>query len=209
MQYRISSPPWHRIVNAVAFTFAFAIATGEASASCIGVFPEANGVGCQMVVSTGTPVTWYIYLIVFGDEATSGITGAEFRQDGVPNDWVVTATPNPAVSTSIGNPLAGGVDIVFPSCQPGLGDRLLLYTVHGLATSAYHGLFQIAAHSSPANPKFDCALVTLCDPPDFTKLCVLEACMHVSTFGVIKDRQCCPLAVEPANWSGIKRLYER
>ena len=53
----------------------------------------------------------------------------------------------------------------------------------------------------PSNPNFQCSLITQCDAPAFTALCVPggEAFMNST-----RD---CTVAVEESSWSEIKSLY--
>jgi hypothetical protein len=67
-------------------------------------------------------------------------------------------------------------------------------------------------HADPSNFTFDCPLVTLCDAPAFTKVCVgaqvdsvhWRATLNVSN---VQAADCEPVGVSDASWSQIKALY--
>jgi hypothetical protein len=58
------------------------------------------------------------------------------------------------------------------------------------------------AYQPPVAPGLDCPVLTLCDSPAFSVLCVqgTAACINASA-------GCCLVGVEPTQWSGLKSLY--
>jgi hypothetical protein len=149
----------------------------------------------------GAPVTFYIHAVLGGDAAAGGITGAEFRVDNVPTSgegWFVTPTANAASNVAIGNPIAGGCNIAFPSCQT--GSAVLLYTVSGFATTGPSRTFITDRHTTPSNPQFPCPLLVLCDAPVFTKICV-------GAGEAFLNRGTCTVGVEEKSWSSVKSLF--
>jgi hypothetical protein len=81
---------------------------------------------------------------------------------------------------------------------------VLLYTVSYFATSLVTDAHMfVHQHTTPSNPNFLCPLVTLCDDPAFTKLCVTggEAIFNPGA------GHGCTVAVQQATWSGVKSLY--
>jgi len=183
-------------------TLVMALCLGFSSvnASSIGVFFATDGSDCDANVVANSPVTWYLIAVLGGDGAANGITGAEFRMDGTPAGWFVNPTSNPASNIALGNPITGGCNIAFPSCQVGQNGFVLLYTVSGFATSGPTARFIVAGHSSPSNPDFHCPLLVLCDPPTFTKVCVLGG------QGVVNG-VACTVGVQQKSWSSVKSLY--
>ena len=179
--------------------------TGTAFASSIGVFFAADGSDCDAVQVPG-PFTFWIGAVLNADAAAGGITGAEFRIDGVPQqpEWFMTATRNPLANLSVGDPvLAGaGANIAFPVCQPEAGGSfLLLYTVSGFAqTAPVARTFKVERHTTPSNSNFPCPLLVLCNAPVFTLLCVPggEAFLNGGP---------CTVAVEEKSWSSVKSLF--
>jgi hypothetical protein len=101
-----------------------------------------------------------------------------------------------------GNPISGGCNIAFPSCQLGSGGVVLFYTVNYFAAD-----FQadrrvtVLRHSMPSNLLFQCPLMTLCDAPTFTKVCVTGG------QGIINGAPC-TVAVEQRSWSSVKNLFD-
>ena len=177
---------------------ALCLTAGSANASSIGVFFAADASDCDGTAVPFTPFTTYVIAILGGDAAVGGITGAEFRLDGIDPSWFNTVTPSPASNVSIGNPITGGVNLAFPSCQG--GSLVLLYTIQSVALAAVSPrTLQIDRHTNPPNPNFSCPLVTLCDA-EFTKLCVPG--------GSAALNETCGLPVQPATWSQVKGLYD-
>jgi len=176
------------------------LAAGGAGASSIGVFFAPDGSDCDGSAGAFMPFLTYFGAVLGGDAAATGITGAEFRVDGYDPAWFNTVTQAPGSNLSLGNPIQGGANIAFPTCQT--GSFVLLYTVQSLATSppGTH-TFTVNRHTMPSNPNFQCQLVTLCDV-QFTLLCVRagQAFLNSATP--------CSIGVESRSWSAVKRLFD-
>jgi hypothetical protein len=117
-------------VRAIAsLVMALCLAVGSASASSISVYFAADGSDCDTTVPAAfSSVNVWILADLYGDEATGGITGAEFRVDGWPASWFGAPTRNPAANIDVGNPLLGGTNIAFPTCQsPDANGLVLLF----------------------------------------------------------------------------------
>ena len=135
---------------------------------------------CALTVPAGASGTFYV-LAIPGGVAANGITGAELRITGLPPAWQATVTPNPAANYTFGNPLDGeGAQIAFPTCRADV--PLLLYTID-VQNPGDTGMYELAVtrRTNPSNPSFACALVTLCDPPVFTKVCVGAGLFYLNT----------------------------
>jgi hypothetical protein len=185
---------------------ALCLAVGSANASSIGVFFAPDASDCDGTATQFVPFEYYVIVLLGGDAAAGGITGAEFRLDGVntnPGGWFNTVVASPASNVAIGNPIGtngqpGGVNIAFPTCQG--GGMVLLYTISSVALAAVPPTtFQINRHITPPNPNFQCPLVTLCDA-EFTKLCLPGGTAFLNGGP-------CNIAVTPATWSQVKGLY--
>ncbi len=174
------------------------LAASMASAQSIGLFGDPSGASCNLVVNPGVAGTGFLIAIPGGP--VTGITGAEFRVAGLPGGWFAISTPNPASNLSLGDPFTTGANIAFPTCQA--GGPVTLYTVTLIATSVVtDGLFEVVAKTPPSNPNFDCPLVTLCDAPAFTKVCVGGGAAFLNSSNE------CTVAVEETSWSRLKALY--
>ena len=177
---------------------ALCLTVGSANASSIGVFFAPDASDCDGTAAPFVPFFTYVIALLGGDAAAGGITGAEFRLDGIDPTWFNTVTPNPASNVSIGNPITGGVNIAFPSCQG--GTQVLLYTIQSVALNPIPArTLQIDRHTTPPNPNFQCPLVTLCDA-EFTKVCVPGGTAFLNGGP-------CNIAVEEKTWSKVKGLY--
>ena len=178
---------------------AVALASG-ASAQSIGVFFDPAGASCATTQLPNTSGTMYI-LAALGGASAGGLTGAEFRVDNFPSSWFANVTPNPAANLVLGNPLQGGCNIAFPTCQIGMTGIVTLYTVQYFATDVQvNRRVSVLRHTTPSNANFQCPLQTLCDAPMFSKLCVNGG------QGVINGAGC-TVAVAQKSWSGVKSLY--
>jgi hypothetical protein len=116
----------------------------------------------------------------------------------------------------------GGTNIAFPACQTGSRVRLFTFLLVERTPTRDIAL-HITDHATPSNPYFCCPLMTLCDGPVYTKLCVNEPYYRGSYAprgepGAIINPldssalQCpsvsgVPLNVHPASWSVVKGLY--
>lgn len=166
--------------------------TSKAWSPCIGAWAPA-------------PVTWYI-IARLGGLSASGITGAEFRHAGVPPDWIMTATPAPGLAVVDGDPLQDGVNVAFSTCQAPSSGRILLYTIHGMATSVVGcTVLTVDVHRKPSNPIDTTPIQYLCDAPLFTA--VPAACSPAFINSDCIDPAGCPVAVGPGSWSRVKSLY--
>jgi hypothetical protein len=189
-------------VRAIApLALALALVAGTASAASIGLFFDTVGGTCSASVPPFAPFNMYI-LALQGGPSAGGITGVEFRVDGMPGGWFATPTKNAAFGTELGNPLTGGVNLASATCQSGPGGVLLLYSISGFATSAVSNQYlSVQRHTNPSNPNYLCPLMVLCDIPVYTKVCVNGG------VAIINGGQC-TVGVEPASWSAVKALYE-
>ena len=177
---------------------------GSASASSIGVFFAPDASDCDADgVQPFAPFFMYIGAVLGGDAAAPGISGAEFQCTGVDPAWFNTVTPNPVSNLALGNPIAGGCNIAFPGCMVGgTGNFVLLYTIQSLALAPVTGrTLSVLQHTTPSNPNFLCPLVTLCDGPVFTKLCVSggQAFLNLG--------RPCTVSVEQKSWSQVKSMF--
>jgi hypothetical protein len=173
--------------------------------SYIGISFTTDGTDCTGTIPAFTQFTFYVLVYVGPEHVDPGISGAEFRVDNFPAAWIVNATPNPASNASIGNPLSGGCNIAFPTCQTGDANRLvLLYTIAGFATTQVNEvLLQVEHKDPPSNPNFDlCPTLILCYPPVFTVICAQGLTATINS----NICACCP-AIEPSTWTRVKSMY--
>jgi hypothetical protein len=177
---------------------ALCLGIGTANASSIGIYFAADGSDCDYTAGMYQMFTWYVLVHTYGDAAVDGITSAEFRVDGVPGSWFNNISSNPAANTVLGN-LFTGTNIAFPGCMP--GPWVLLYTVSSLPTAPPTAMtWKVLMHSTPSNPDFLCPLVTRCDIPVYTKLCVSGGEAFLNGLP-------CTVGVAPTTWSHVKSLF--
>jgi hypothetical protein len=148
---------------------------GAGSDGRIGVYADLTATQTQVTFSIGVARTLYVVATLDGQTA-DGVTGAEFRITGLPADWLVFATPNPAANIVLGNPFReqGGVhraNLAFQSCQSNAERRVLLYTALVVAQSTVPpGELRVEGGLPPGNASFPTQLLTRCDAPQFTKV---------------------------------------
>jgi hypothetical protein len=132
-----------------------------------------------------------------------GITGAEFRIDGLPAGWIVQAEPSPPSASVTGDLFGDGTSISFTCGHPEFAMYFELFSVGVFATDTQTDVLLAATAIRPLPaPPNDCAYVYLCDAPTFTKVCVQGsgAWINPRKFG-------CGLAVEATSWARVKSLY--
>jgi hypothetical protein len=157
-------------------------------------------------ISVGVPTTLYIVARRSGP-AECGVTGAELRLLGMPSDWYASAVV-PTGAINLGDVLGSrGANMAYGSCQRPGSSPVLLYTVQVLATSVVSDhMLRITARTPPANPNFDCPLITLCDVPQFSIVCMAGsmAWINPSTDAACHDVS---VSIEPRAWGAVKDLY--
>jgi len=190
----------------------------QAQDGSIGVYLDAAGTQCDGTAMPGTPLDGSVWVNLAGS-TTAGITGAEFRIDpaDLTGDYVYVATSNPVANIVLGDPFNSlGVNIGFPTCQDGATNsgrvQLFTFQVVDLSPSAsQNNWLTLRQRFTPTNPNFRCALVTLCDSPAFTKVCLSapdsDHWRAVVNPGVGVSGNCSPVAVEEGTWSKVKDLY--
>ncbi len=181
---------------------ALALAASTASGQSIGIYADPSGANCNLTAGLFQAFNWYI-LVNLGGAAAGGTTGAEFRVDNWPASWSFnTLTPNANSNLVLASPLTGGCNIAFPSCQPGSSGVVVLFTVNTLPLDAQTNRnVAVLRHNTPSNINFQCPLITLCDIPVFTKICVNGGQARINGPGN------CTVAVERQTWSNVKALY--
>jgi len=167
-----------------------------------GVFADAAGTRCNIpapLFQLGS-----MYVLARGGSGCA-LSGAEFRVDGFPPEWQSWIYPNSEAYVSIGNPIAGGCNIAFSTCQSSTREPTLLYRIDFLPTTTVSNRpLSIERHSSPSCPGFCCVWWVLCDPPVYTKICVPSM---TSVLNGTTDP--CTTNVETTSWSAVKGLYRR
>ena len=179
-----------------------ALCSEVAGAPSIDLFFDLDCTTCSADVQLGVPFTLYIQARLEGS-AQQGITGADFRVDGMPAAWLVlSVAPNPLANLNFGNPLAGGATIAFPSCAGDSSQCLNLYTCTIVPTSVVASrTLTVRGHPTPVDCHGPCCpYLLLCDPPLYTQVCVLGG-------QAILNGPPCTVNVERQTWSRFKSLY--
>ena len=161
----------YRIEALVLVLAAAVLAPQGAAAQWIGL-TDASG-ACAFELHPFVQLTLSARAIL--SDRTPAITGAEFAVRGLPRgQFFLSMTVNPVASTVvIGDPFAGGCNIALPRCEAGPRSvELFSVTLISLSDSPPDMMLEIGPRDTPSNPNFNCPLVTLCDAPAFTPVCV-------------------------------------
>jgi len=168
-------------------------------AQSIGLFADPNGASCSITAPSLSPFLYYV-LARLGP--LNGITGAEFRVDGVDPAWFTTASPAPgSCDPGCPNFVGDGGPLAFPGCAaPGSG-YVLLVTLQSFAVAPVPArTLRIDAARFPSNPAFACPQVSLCDAPVFTRMCVAGGAAVVNG--------ACTVVVRDRTWSSVKAMFD-
>jgi len=199
------------------------------SAPTIGIYTDVNGTQC-----TGTTTNGFLQGSVWAN-GVDGITGAEFDifcNQYLNHNLTLVFASEPG-SIQVGDPLlkecvrycwwtpwggpvdsGGGTNLAFTACQGGSRVRLFTFVLIEKAPTQDIA-FHIMGHG--INGLFNCPLITLCDAPAYTKLCVNDtnsslpdAIINPQDGSAVLN---CPsasgvlLSVQQASWSAVKSLY--
>ena len=170
----------------------------------IGIYFDPLGTQCSGRLEPG--VVGRVYVVAkLGGMIECGISGAEFRFTGIPDDWIVHAVPN-SDFVAIGNPLRQGAALGF-TCERPKGGTVVLYTVDLFPSELVEDLrFEIESRDPSSSPEAPCAHVVLCDRPMFTKFCVEgRTCLVNAT----QESPACDsaTAVTTSSWSAVKSVF--
>jgi hypothetical protein len=197
----------------------------------IGVFADVAGTQCCSNVPLFAPTSLHVIGFLAG-ATTGGITGAEFRLEFSQNPTMagsVSFSANPSAGLTIGNPLDftpnqdppmgqfEGLNIGWGTCQ-GMGQsNVLMGDLNVIFFMAPLPPLEILTkrRNPPGNALFDCALYTLCDAPNFTKVCLtIPSGAHGESVNFRSginlpgcNTMCQPVAVADRAWSAVKGLY--
>jgi len=171
--------------------------SAAASPSSIGVFFTPDATDCDATIPYASLFDVYVVALPGTDAANGGMTGAEFRLDGIDPGWFPQVTPSPLASIAVGN-LFTSAGIAFESCQgPG---PVLLYTVWCImGTQPAPRVLRIERPTAPYDHNIAPVLV-LCDAPIYTKIWVTggQAFLNGGT---------CTVGVEADTWSAVKSMF--
>ncbi len=171
----------------------------------LGIFFDPYAKECAGPVSIGSARALYVLFLPEGD-TRGGITGVEFRIDasaasGYSFRGEAVAMPS-AIRVGpleVGGP---GLSVVSDQCHSRAPIPILSFQVQNLGGGTDGGL-RIAAKDPPWNPNFPCPLVTLCDNPAFTKVCIAPGLAVLNPSGAIH----CGSSAESSEWGRVKELY--
>ena len=189
-----------KVVLAVAAVLCVA-APASARNGMLGIFFDQYGSQCAGTIRQGGVGQMYVVFLPAGD-TRDGITGVEFSiemQDA--SGYNVLAT-QPLLLTGLGDAFAGGVNIVNGECLTNLAIPVLSIQVQNLSGGS-NAKFVVRVHGNPSVKGLPCALVTLCDAPAYTAMCVETGKAVINPTGSTT----CGSNSESAEWSRIKELY--
>lgn len=194
------------------------VGVANAQESTIGIYMDAAGMTCTGTTTAGV-LNGSIWVDLAG-AAAGGFTGAEFRVDFMHNENLnVVFAPNVAFDIVLGNPFeqvspffeenSKGVNMASSTCQTG---RVLLGTFTVIESAPIDETwFTVRKKWEPSNRILDCAMLTLCDGPVYTAVCVSPADSDhwraVLNPGVGVSAECRLVSVSESSWSQVKAIY--
>lgn len=95
-----------------------------------------------------------------------------------------------------------GMNVVSDQCQNRVPIPIYSFQVQNLG-GGRDGILQIEAKNPPTNPTFPCPLVTLCNAPSYTTVCIEPGVAVLNPSGAIK----CGSTAEASEWGRVKELY--
>jgi hypothetical protein len=169
----------------------------------LGVFFDPNAQNCSGNVPTAGTATLYVCFVPLGS-ASGGITGVEFRIDPGNGGYLLqSASTVGAGWYLLGDPISGGANVAFGECLSGTAIAILRFAVLNPGGGASDTELHVIAKTRPSNPNFVCPLVTLCDEPRYTALCV-EGGKTILNPSAPRP---CGSGQEQTEWSKVKALY--
>lgn len=184
---------------------AAAVSTAAAQANgVLGIFFDDRASKCADTFAVGTSRTLYVVLLPEGD-TLGGITGTEFRIDAsAANGYRFSGETvvMPEATIFLGSAVGAGVNIAASECQSRAPLAILRVQVTNVS-GGKDGVVQIAAKSPPSNRSFPCPLVTLCDYPAMTAICIAPERAVFNPSGSLR----CGSNSEQSDWGRVKELY--
>ncbi len=167
----------------------------------LGIFFDQYGAQCSGNVRQGGVASMYVVFLPDGD-TRAGITGAEFRIETENADGYSILATQSLLPVALGDPFEGRMNVAGTECMTNLAIPLASIQVQNLS-GASNAKFVVKAGSPPSAPSVPCALITLCDKPVYTALCVETGKAVINPTGNTE----CGSNSESAEWSRIKELY--
>lgn len=176
-------------------------ASPAAAQGMLGVFFDEYGSTCSASVNSGGVITMHVVFLPDG-ETRSGITGAEFRIEAQDADGYNILAVQNRMTIGLGDAFGSGINVAG-LCSSDLAIPLLTVQVQNVGGGT-NAKFIARVREDPTDPQlFPCALVTLCDEPIWTKICVETGKAVLNPSGSTE----CGSNSESAEWSRIKGLY--
>lgn len=175
------------------------------SSGVLGIYFDDRASKCSDTFSIGQSRTLWVMLLPEGD-TRGGITTAEFRIVTSGASGYSFSTPVVALPTSnsfaFGNAFKEGMSVASPNCETRQPLPIVRFTVTNMS-GGRDATLEIAERSPPGNRDFPCPLVTLCDYPVFTKVCITPDRAVLNPSGGLR----CGISSEQSDWGRVKELY--
>lgn len=186
-------------LRATAGFLVLALIAPSASAQSIWLFFDPTCGMCSGWMGQGQVTVAWIKVAHFG--AATSLSGADFRIEGLPDEWIALHEPDPASSLSTGDPFDGaGASITFSDCRTGVCVNLYRVTIVPMSSESD---IVLTVKGRSDDPLFDCPTISLCDAPASTRICVRGEQSFINVESIV----CPPAAVEGETWSALKAFY--
>jgi hypothetical protein len=200
---RMSKPlNWVARTLLVGLGLAFGASNASAEGNgLLGVYFDDQGAECSTTMSPGQVRTMHVVFAPDGD-TRNGFTGAEFRITVENGDGYLFHSEVGFMLVKLGNALGTGTQIIGGDCLSGFGVAIMRFQVQSLS-GGDDVVIRVEVHETPSAPQFPCPLVTLCEGPEFTKVCVQTGRAVINPTGSIA----CGSSSESTEWGRVKALY--
>ena len=175
------------------------LAAGSLSAQIIAPFADPGATSCTITAPPNVPTPFYIVAL---PEPFEGFIEARFRITGLPANLYTTTTIVTDRASVSGDPFGSGVNFYFTSCQGPAPVVLFTIILTNLGDAAGNRTIRVERHTMPTNPMFQCPLLVVCDPPEYTVACVAGGQAFLNSSSE------CEIALEDVTWSQVKALYD-
>ncbi len=187
-----------RVGRTICALLIFSGATRILQAQEIAPIADPGGISCNISAPPFVPTPFYI---LAKTAPYPGLIEARFRITGLPADLYKTSVDANPTALVGGDPFGDGCNFYFTSClAPPV--HLFTITVTNQGDAIGNRIIRIERHTMPANPMYSCPLLVVCDPPEYSVVCVSGG----SAF--LNGADECEIAVDHVTWSKVKALYE-
>ncbi|UCE02078.1 MAG: hypothetical protein JSW67_12575 [Candidatus Latescibacterota bacterium] len=167
----------------------------------LGIYFDDRAGECETTASPGQARTAYVVFTPDGD-TRGGVTGASFRITVENGDGFLFHSEVSIPPIQVGDALGPGTVVAGGECLTGLTVPIMRFQAQALGGGT-DVILRIEAHEDPKVSGLPCPLMTLCDGPIYTKICVQTGRAVINPSGAVA----CGSSSESTDWGRVKALY--